>query len=125
MRTDNVSSTVPNEVHSRYCGLLGVSSHVTRDQTQQRNERRWTGLCQVVASQSPGVVTQGKSNHEQHTNDGSTHTNHRYENAVAVFVACPATRDEKDDFDCAAGRTVEQRLLLSVAEADNELREEV
>jgi hypothetical protein len=40
-------------------------------------------------------------------------------------VAGPAARDEKDNFDGAAGRAVEEGLFGGVAEADDELREEV
>jgi hypothetical protein len=46
--TNDIPNTIPNQIHRRNRRLLRVPSHVTRDQTQQRNKRRRTRLRQII-----------------------------------------------------------------------------
>jgi hypothetical protein len=123
--TDDVSNAIPDQIHSRDCGLLSVSGDITRDQTKQRNERRGTSLREIVSRKTSRIVSQRQSNDENHAQHSSAETNHRDENAVSVLVACPAANNQEDDFNCAAGCAVEKRFLGRVAEADDQLGEEV
>lgn len=122
---NNIPSTIPNQVHSRHSRLLRVSRYITRDQTEQGDERGRAGLGEVVASEATGIVGQRQCDNEDHADHSSGKTDHGYEEAVAVFVACPAASNEEDDFDGAAWGAVEERFFGCVAEADDELGEEV
>lgn len=76
LRTNDVASTVPNEIHCSDCSLLGVSRDVTRNQAQQRHEWRRTSLRQVVSRQTARAVAQGQGDDEYHAEYSSTETNH-------------------------------------------------
>jgi len=125
VHTDDIPGTIPNQVHSSHSRFLRVSRYITRDQTEQSDERGRAGLGEVIASETTGVVVQRQCDNEDHADHSSGKTDHGYEEAVAVFVACPAAGNEEDDFDGAAWGAVEEGFFRCVAETDDELGEEV
>jgi len=82
-------------------------------------------LCEIVARKTARVVAQRKCDDQDHADDRRAEPDHGDEHAIAVAITGPTAGDQEDDFDRAARCAVEERLLGRVAEADDELREEV
>lgn len=54
--TDDVTGAVRNQVDGRHCGFLGVSGNVCRDEREQGDKGRGTGLRHVIAGEPASVV---------------------------------------------------------------------
>lgn len=82
-------------------------------------------MGEIVAGKTTRITGQRQCDDEDHANHSSGETDHGDEEAVAVFVACPAAGNEEDDFNCAARGTVEEGFFWRIPETDDELGEEV
>lgn len=67
--TNNIPSTIPNQIQRRNGRLLRIPSHIRRDQRQQRHERRRTSLRHVVPDQPAHVITERQGDDEDHADD--------------------------------------------------------
>jgi hypothetical protein len=82
-------------------------------------------LSEVIAGQAPAVVAKGECDDENHAEDSEREARHGDENPATVPIASPAAEYQGDNFDRSAGGAVEKGFFGCVAEADDELREEV
>ena len=67
--TNNIPSTIPNQIKRRNSRLLRIPSDIRRDQRQQRHERRRTRLRHVVPDQAAHVITEREGHDENHAHD--------------------------------------------------------
>lgn len=58
LRANDVSNTVSDQVHRSYSRLLGVTSYVAGNETEQSDERRRGSLSKIVSKQAPNVVVE-------------------------------------------------------------------
>jgi len=61
---------IPNQIQRSHSRLLRVPRHVTANQRQERHERRRRRLREVVARETPAVVSERQADDQRHADDG-------------------------------------------------------
>jgi hypothetical protein len=127
LRTNDIASTVPDQIKSSHCCLLCVPCYITGDEGQDRGTGCEICLRHVVAYEPCNRVPVAmcrKSNNQEKTDNRGSHGDGSNQCAVLEAPTGPVVRQTSDDDDDSTWDAVEEALRGCVSEAHDQLAEE-